>query len=131
MRWFVELNDAIDARRIDDERMQVSFTQSNLAGEARAWALILKLNDPNVFGSLRIFTTLLIETFEPPRAEFRTLSELVQLKQSKRKVYTYAQHVRYLASCMVVKPVSEFVLITIFVQGLSDGPSETTCSAES
>ena len=122
MRWFVELDDAIDARRIDDERMQVSFAQSNLAGEARAWALNLKLHDPNVFGSLRIFKTLLSETFEPPRAEFRTLSELLQLKQGKRKVHAYAQHVRYLASCMVLNPVNEFVLITIFIQGFPDGP---------
>ena len=122
LRWFVELDDAIDSRRIDDERMQVSFAQSNLAGEARAWALNLKLHDPNVFGSFRIFKTLLSETFEPPRAEFRTLSELLQLKQGKRKVHAYAQHVRYLASCMVVNPVNEFVLITIFIQGLSDGP---------
>ena len=77
LRWFVELDDSIDARRIDDERMQVSFSQSNLAGKASAWALSLKLNDPNVFGSEMIFKTLLSETFETPRAEFRTLSELL------------------------------------------------------
>ena len=46
LRWFVELDDAIDFRRFDDERMQVSFAQSNLACEARAWALNLKLHDP-------------------------------------------------------------------------------------
>ena len=66
--------------------------------------------------------TLLSETFRPPRAEFRTISELLEIKQGKRKVHAYAQHVRYLARCMVVNPVSEFVLITIFIQGLSDGP---------
>ena len=64
----VKLEDSIDARRIDDERMQVSFARSSLAGEVRAWALNLKLHDPNVFGMLRIFKTLLSETFEPPRA---------------------------------------------------------------
>ena len=74
LRCFVNLDDAIDACCIDDERMKVLFAQSNLAGEDRAWALKLKLHDPNVFGSLRIFKTLLSETFEPPRAEFRTLS---------------------------------------------------------
>ena len=66
--------------------------------------------------------TLLSETFEPPRVEFKTPSELLEIKQSKRKVHAYSQHVRYLESCMVVNPVSEFVLITIFIQGLSDGP---------
>ena len=49
-RWFVEVDDAIEARRIDDERMQVAFAQSHLAGDARNWALNLKLHDPNVFG---------------------------------------------------------------------------------
>ena len=34
----------------------------------------------------------------------------------------YAQDVRYLASFMVANPVSEFVLIAIFLQGLIDGP---------
>ena len=62
--------------------------------------------------------TLLSLTFEPPRAEFRTLSELLKIKQGKRDVYAYAQHLRNLASCMVANPVSEFVLITIFLQGL-------------
>ena len=67
LRWFVEVDDAIEARRIDDERMQVAFAKSYLAGDARNWALNLKLNDSNVFGSLRNFKTLLSETFEPPR----------------------------------------------------------------
>ena len=32
LRWFVELDDAIRARHIVDEQMQVAFAQSNLAG---------------------------------------------------------------------------------------------------
>uniref|UniRef100_A0AAV1UNJ0 Uncharacterized protein n=1 Tax=Peronospora matthiolae TaxID=2874970 RepID=A0AAV1UNJ0_9STRA len=43
-RWFVELDDAIRARRIDDGDMQVAFAQSNLAGRAKTWALGLKLH---------------------------------------------------------------------------------------
>ena len=123
-RCFFEVDDAIEARRIGigDEQMQVAFAESYLAGDAISWALNLKLHDLNVLGSLSIFTTLLSETVEPPRAEFRTLSELLQLKQGKRNAHTYAQNVRYLASCMVANPVSEFVLITIFIQGLEDGP---------
>ena len=75
-----------------------------------------------MFESLAVFKTLLSQTFEPPRAEFRTLTELLKIKQVKRDVHDYAQHVRYLASCMVAYPVSEFVLITIFLQGLIHGP---------
>ena len=93
-----------------------------MVGDAKNWALNLKLHDLNVFGSLEIFKTLLSETFEPPRAEFRTLSKLLKIKQGKRKVHAYAQTVRYLARCMVVNPVGEFVLITTFIQVLADGP---------
>ena len=75
-----------------------------------------------MFESLADFETLLNQTFEPPRAEFRTLSELLKIKQGKRDIHAYAQNVRYLESCMVANPVIEFVLITIFLQGLIDGP---------
>ena len=63
--------------------------------------------------------------FEPPRIEFRTLTELLKIKQGKRDIHAYAQYVRYLASCMVANPVSEFVLITIFLLGLMNGPVRT------
>ena len=75
-----------------------------------------------MFELLVVVKTLLSQTFEPPRAEFSILSELLKIKQGKRDVHAYAQHVRYLASCMVANPVGEFVLITIFLQGLIDGP---------
>ena len=81
-----------------------------------------QVTQTNVFGSLNTFKTLLSKTFEPPSAESRTLSELTEIKHGKRKYHAYAQHVRYLASCMVVNPVRELVLITIFIQGLTDGP---------
>ena len=58
LRWFVELDDAIRARHIVDEEMQIAFAQSNLAGRAKTWALGLKLHDPYVFGSLEVFKSL-------------------------------------------------------------------------
>uniref|UniRef100_A0AAV1UYQ7 CCHC-type domain-containing protein n=1 Tax=Peronospora matthiolae TaxID=2874970 RepID=A0AAV1UYQ7_9STRA len=81
LRWFVELDDAIRARRIDDGDMQVAFAQSNLAGRAKTWASGLKLHDPYPFGSLGVFKSRLRKTFEPPRAEFRARTELLKLKQ--------------------------------------------------
>ena len=131
LRWFVEVDGAIEARRIDSERMRLAFAQSYLAGDARNWALNLKLHDPNVFGPLEIFMTLLSETFEPPRVEFRSLSELLEIKKGKRKVHAYAQHVRYLASCMVVNPVSEYVLIKYSFKDFQMVPSGTTCFTKS
>ena len=105
--------------------MQVAFAQSNLAGRAKTWALGLKLHDPYVFGSLNVFKSRLRQTFEPPRAEFRARSELLKLKQGKRDVHAYAQHIRLLASCITANPVHEHTLVTVFMQGLADGPVKT------
>uniref|UniRef100_A0AAV1TCG7 CCHC-type domain-containing protein n=1 Tax=Peronospora matthiolae TaxID=2874970 RepID=A0AAV1TCG7_9STRA len=99
LRWFVELDDATRARRIDDGDMQVAFAQSNLAGRAKTWA--------------------------PPRAEFRARTELLKLRQGKRDVHAYAQHIRHLTSCISSNPVDEHTLVYVFMQGLADGPIKT------
>ena len=49
LRWFVEVDFAIEARRIDSERMRLAFAQSYLAGNTKNWALNLELHDPNMF----------------------------------------------------------------------------------
>uniref|UniRef100_A0AAV1U9W9 Retrotransposon gag domain-containing protein n=1 Tax=Peronospora matthiolae TaxID=2874970 RepID=A0AAV1U9W9_9STRA len=118
-------DDAIRARRIDDGEMQVAFAQSNLAGRAKTWALGLKLHDPYAFGSLEVFKSRLRQTFEPPRAEFRARTELLKLKQGKRDVHAYAQHIRHLTSCISSNPVDEHTLVSLFMQGLADGPVKT------
>ena len=125
LRWFVEIDEAIRARRIDESDMQVSFALSNLTGRARDWALGLKLHDPYVFGSLDVFKSMLRETFEPPRAESRSRSALLRLKQGKRDVHSFAQELRYLANCVIEHPVDEHTLIEIFMDGLADGPVRT------
>uniref|UniRef100_A0AAV1VCF1 Retrotransposon gag domain-containing protein n=1 Tax=Peronospora matthiolae TaxID=2874970 RepID=A0AAV1VCF1_9STRA len=117
--------DISKARRIDDGDMQVAFAQSNLAGRAKTWALGLKLHDPYAFGSLEVFKSRLRQTFEPPRAEFRARTELLKLKQGKRDVHAYAQHIRHLTSCISSNPVDEHTLVSVFMQGLADGPVKT------
>uniref|UniRef100_A0AAV1TAP8 CCHC-type domain-containing protein n=1 Tax=Peronospora matthiolae TaxID=2874970 RepID=A0AAV1TAP8_9STRA len=105
--------------------MQVTFALSNLTERAKTWALRLKLHDPNVFESLDILKSRLEETFEPPRAEFRARSALLRLKQVKRDVHAYAQHLRYLASSVTDNPVDEHTLINVFIYGLVDGTVKT------
>uniref|UniRef100_A0AAV1U9E4 Retrotransposon gag domain-containing protein n=1 Tax=Peronospora matthiolae TaxID=2874970 RepID=A0AAV1U9E4_9STRA len=99
LRWFVELDDAIRARRIDDGDMQAVLAQSNPAGRAkiiippglsRTTHMRLGRWSPQVAAR---------QTFEPPRAEFRARTELLKLKQGKRDVHAYAQHIRHLTSC--------------------------------
>uniref|UniRef100_A0AAV1TLY9 Retrotransposon gag domain-containing protein n=1 Tax=Peronospora matthiolae TaxID=2874970 RepID=A0AAV1TLY9_9STRA len=117
--------DIFKARRIDDGDMQVAFAQSNMAGRAKTWALGLKLHDSYAFGSLEVFKSRLRQTFEPPRAEFRARTELLKLKQGKRDVHAYAQHIRYLTSCISSNPVDEHTLFSVFMHGLADGPVKT------
>uniref|UniRef100_A0AAV1UDV6 Retrotransposon gag domain-containing protein n=1 Tax=Peronospora matthiolae TaxID=2874970 RepID=A0AAV1UDV6_9STRA len=125
LRWFVELDDAIRARHIEGDEMQVTFAPSNLTGQAKTWALGLKLHDPNVFESLEILKARLKETIEPPRAESRVRSAPLRLKQGKRDVHAYAQHLRYLASSVTENPADEPTLINVFIYGLVDGPVKT------
>ena len=87
LRWIVELDDAITARHIEDDEMQVAFALSNLTGRAKAWVLGLKLHDTHVFGSLNVLKSRLKETFEPPRAEARSRSALLRRNQGKRDVH--------------------------------------------
>uniref|UniRef100_A0AAV1VKX8 Retrotransposon gag domain-containing protein n=1 Tax=Peronospora matthiolae TaxID=2874970 RepID=A0AAV1VKX8_9STRA len=125
LRWFVELDDAIRARQIEGDEMQVTFALSNLTGRAKTWALGLKLHDPNVFESLEILKSRLKETFGSPRAEFRARSALLRLKQGKRDVHAYAQHLRYLASSVTENPVDDHTLINVFIYGLANRPVKT------
>ena len=59
----------------------------NLAGRAKSWTLGIKLHDPLAFGSYDILKTQLRQTFEPPRAEIRSRTELLDLKQGKRDLH--------------------------------------------
>uniref|UniRef100_A0AAV1TFM3 CCHC-type domain-containing protein n=1 Tax=Peronospora matthiolae TaxID=2874970 RepID=A0AAV1TFM3_9STRA len=117
--------DISKVRRIEDGEMQVPFAQSNLAGRAKTWTLGLKLHDPYAFGSLEVFKSRLRQTFEPPGAEFRARTELLKLKQGKRDLHAYAQHIRHLTSCISSNPVDEHTLVSVFMQGLADGPVKT------
>uniref|UniRef100_A0AAV1VAQ1 Retrotransposon gag domain-containing protein n=1 Tax=Peronospora matthiolae TaxID=2874970 RepID=A0AAV1VAQ1_9STRA len=125
LRWFVELDDATRARHIEGDETQVTFALTDLTGRAKTWALGLKRHGPNVFESLEILKSRLKDTFEPPRAKFRACSALLRLKQGKRDVHAYAQHLRYLVSSVTEYPVDEHMLINVFFYGLVDRPVKT------
>lgn len=102
--WFVELDKATKARRIDDEQIKLTFAQIHLTGRAKTWALGLEMSDPYAFGSLDALKARLKQTFEPPRAEFKARPELLKLKQGKRDGHAYAQHIRLLAGSITANP---------------------------
>ena len=110
---------------MDLVKLEVGATvedQASFFSASFVWPSGLESSDPYAFESLESFKTWLKRTFEPPRAEFRALLELLKLKQGKRDAHAYAQHIRLIASSITTYPVREHTLITVFMQGLDEGP---------
>uniref|UniRef100_A0AAV1U3J9 Retrotransposon gag domain-containing protein n=1 Tax=Peronospora matthiolae TaxID=2874970 RepID=A0AAV1U3J9_9STRA len=97
----------------------------DISRTSKVLCLGLKFHDPDMFELLEILKSRLKETFEPPRAESRARSALLRLKQGKRDVHAYSQHLRYLASSVTSYPVDKHTLINVSIYGLVDGPVKT------
>ncbi|KAG3063949.1 hypothetical protein PC121_g11947 [Phytophthora cactorum] len=125
LRWLVEVDTAIAARRIFDEPSKVAFAMSCLGGRARSWAYGRRLTDATCFGTYAEFKEELRQAFEPPKNEFRSRAEFVDLQQGKHDVHAYAQRARYLVSDIMTNPIDEATKVVTFMKGLRDGPVKT------
>jgi hypothetical protein len=125
LRWLVELDTAVAARRIVDPMSKVAFAMSCLGGRARSWAYGRRLSDPTCFSTYEGFKEELKLAFEPPKNEFRSRAEFLDLQQGKDDVHSYAQRARYLVSNIVANPVDEATKVVTFMKGLRDGPVKT------
>ena len=83
LKCFCEMDQAKIARQYTDERIQVSFMMSKLAGRTHSWAYGLLLSDPNSFSTIAILKDKLRLTFELPQSEFRARLEFFCLRQGK------------------------------------------------
>ncbi|GMF44497.1 unnamed protein product [Phytophthora fragariaefolia] len=125
LRWLVEVDTAITARRIVDPLSKVAFAMSCLGGRARSWAYGRRLTDPTCFSTCEVFKEELRKAFEPPQNEFRSTAEFLDLQQGKHDVHAYAQRARYLVSNIVTNPIDEAPKVVTFMKGLRDGPVKT------
>ncbi|KAG2804523.1 hypothetical protein PC118_g24446 [Phytophthora cactorum] len=125
LRWLVEVDTAIAARRIFDDPSKVAFAMSCLGGRARSWAYGRRLTDATCFGTYAEFKEELRQAFEPPKNEFRSRAEFLDLQQGKHDVHAYAQRARYLVSNIVTNPMDEATKVVTFMKGLRDGPVKT------
>ncbi|KAG3107278.1 hypothetical protein PI125_g12876 [Phytophthora idaei] len=91
LRWLVEVHTAIATRRIFDDPPKVAFAMSCLGGRARSWAYGRRLTDATCFGTCAEFKEDRRQAFEPPKNEFRSRDEFVDLQQGKHDVHAYAQ----------------------------------------
>ncbi|KAG3002915.1 hypothetical protein PC119_g16159 [Phytophthora cactorum] len=83
LRWLVEVDTAIAARRIFDDPSKVAFAMSCLGGRARGWSYGRRL-------TYAAFKEELRQAFEPPKNEFRSRAEFLDLQQGKHDVHAYA-----------------------------------------
>ncbi|KAG2942508.1 hypothetical protein PC115_g1424 [Phytophthora cactorum] len=110
LQWLVEVGTAIAARRIFDDP---------------SWAYGRRLTDATCFGTYAEFEEELRQAFEPPKNEFRSRAEFLDLQQGKHDVHAYAQRARYLVSNIVTNPMDEATKVVTFMKGLRDGPVKT------
>ncbi|GMF41476.1 unnamed protein product [Phytophthora fragariaefolia] len=71
LRWLVEVETAITARRIVDPLSKVAFGMTCHCGRARFLAYGRRLTDPTCFYTYELFEEELRQAFEPPQNEFR------------------------------------------------------------
>ncbi|GMF52921.1 unnamed protein product [Phytophthora fragariaefolia] len=109
LRWLVEVDTVITARRIVDPLSKVAFAMSCLGGRAKSWAYGRRLTDPTCFSTYEVFKQELRQAFEPPQNELHD-------------VHAYAQRERYLVSNIVTNPIDEATKVVTFMEGLRDGP---------
>ncbi|GMF61267.1 unnamed protein product [Phytophthora fragariaefolia] len=125
LRWLVEVDTAITARRIVDPLSKAAFAMSCLGGRARCWAYGRRLPDPTCFSTYEVFKEELRQAFEPPQNAFRSRATFLDLQQGKHDVHAYAQRARYLVSNIVTNPIDEATKVVTFMKGLRDGPVKT------
>ncbi|KAG2831442.1 hypothetical protein PC112_g7263 [Phytophthora cactorum] len=99
LRWLVEVDTAIAARRI--------------------------FEDPSKVATYAEFKEELRQAFEPPKNEFRSRAEFLDQQQGKHDVHAYAQRARYLVSNIVINPMDEATKVVTFMKSLGDGPVKT------
>ena len=121
--WLLAVETAGHAQLITDSRTQVMFAISHLTGKAREWSLSQLMLNQDAFESWTRFKTQLRRTFYPPDAEQRLRARLLNCRQGNRSLYDYVQELRFLNASMETDPLSEGTKVTIFMEGLKQGPA--------
>ncbi|KAF1334277.1 reverse transcriptase, partial [Globisporangium splendens] len=116
LRWFVEIDAAIRSGQIYDPEQQVDFAMSKLAGRAKSWAFGRRMADHGCFSTLSEFKGDIRAAFEPPKSEFRTRTEFLEIRQDKRDLHAYIQHARYLVSSIVSEPIDMATQVATFMK---------------
>ncbi|KAG2774970.1 hypothetical protein PC116_g30569 [Phytophthora cactorum] len=125
-----------------DASSKVAFAISCLGGRARGWAYGRRLTDATCFGTdatcfgtdatcfgtYAEFKEEIRQAFKPPKNEFRSRAEFLDLQQGKHDVHAYVQRARCLVSSIVTNPIDEATKVVTFMKGFKDGLSRSISS---
>lgn len=124
-RWFTEIIIAMDVQKIHAAKQQLAFAMSKLRGRARDWAYGCIMKDVRRFMDFDTLREAMIQTFQPPKCEFRIRQQLLTVRQGNKSLHDFTQRIRYLSTSLTSTPMDEDTLVSIFLQGLKDGPVRT------
>lgn len=122
-RWLLEIEIAAQASLITDSNLIIAFAMSNLVGKAKDWAFIKRMSDINYFHSWNDFKDKILYQFQPPYNEFKLRSAFLACKQGNRSLSAYIQEIQSLDAQLVREAFPESIKVTIFLQGLKQGPA--------
>ena len=123
LHWFLAVETAGVAQHIRDDRTFVMFAMSHMAGKAREWSFTRLQVDRDAFPTWESFCSQIREAFHAPDSERRLRARLLTCRQGKRTLHDFVQELRYLNASMETAPLPEAVKVTIFMEGLKQGPA--------
>lgn len=121
--WLLSVKTAGTALLIEDEDLLVAFAISHLAGRAKDWSYAKLMENERAFPTWDSLKSQLRAAFQPANAEMQFKARLLTCRQGKRSLHDYVQELRYLNAAVASDPLSEATKITIFMQGLEQGPA--------
>ena len=121
--WFLAVTTAAQAQLIEDQVLMVAFALSFLNGRAKEWSYSKLMLDKNVFPTWDSFSRQLREAFQPPDMQVKLRARLLGCKQGKRSLHEFVQELQYLRAALTSDPLPESLLVTLFMEGLRQGPA--------
>ena len=122
LQWLVQCEAAMRASGIENEEFKITYALSHMEGRAREWTLNKMMADNHYFDTFAGLANELKMVFQPPKSEFRARVQFLSMKQGKMDLLTYVQQLRSYASLIVNDRIDETTQVSIFLQGLKEGP---------
>jgi Retrotransposon gag protein/Zinc knuckle len=123
--WLLSVGTACTAQLIEDDDLMVAFAMSHLAGRAKDWSFSKLMEDEAVFSTWETFVSQLRAAFQPANAQLQFKARLLHCRQGNRSLHEYVQELRYLNAAVSSDPLSEATKVTIFLEGLQQGPARS------